>query len=97
MTREKRLRTVRSASVRNLALSGKSWIIQKLAAPATTVASPSRMKIHAHAGLPATPSMFAMAAASRPPKAPETVAAEKKSAARRPNSERLYQLKGEKE
>lgn len=31
--------------------------------------------------------------ASKPPNAPETVAAEKKSAARSPNSERLYQLK----
>jgi hypothetical protein len=30
--------------------------------------------------------------ASNPPNAPETVAAEKKIAARRPNSERLYQL-----
>lgn len=31
--------------------------------------------------------------ASRPPNAPDTVAAEKKSAARIPNSERLYQLR----
>ena len=30
--------------------------------------------------------------ASRPPNAPETVAAEKNNAARMPNSERLYQL-----
>ena len=32
--------------------------------------------------------------ARRPPNAPDTVAAEKKSAARSPNSERLYQLRG---
>jgi hypothetical protein len=32
-----------------------------------------------------------MAAARRPPKEPETAAAEKKIAARTPNSERLYQ------
>ena len=32
--------------------------------------------------------------ASRPPNAPDTEAAEKKRAARRPNSERLYQLMG---
>ena len=32
--------------------------------------------------------------ARRPPNAPETVAAEKKTAARMPNSERLYQLYG---
>ena len=31
--------------------------------------------------------------ASRPPNAPDTVAAEKNTAARMPNSERLYQLK----
>ena len=33
--------------------------------------------------------------ASKPPNAPDTEAAEKKSAARRPNSERLYQLNDE--
>jgi len=32
--------------------------------------------------------------ASKPPNAPDTEAAEKKSAARIPNSERLYQLNG---
>lgn len=32
--------------------------------------------------------------ARSPPNAPETVAAEKKMAERRPNSERLYQLNG---
>ena len=32
--------------------------------------------------------------ASNPPKAPDIEAAEKKSATRMPNSERLYQLKG---
>ena len=32
--------------------------------------------------------------ARRPPKAPDTVAAEKKIAARIPNSDLLYQLKG---
>ena len=33
--------------------------------------------------------------ASKPPNAPDTDAAEKKSATRMPNSERLYQLKGD--
>lgn len=32
--------------------------------------------------------------AKRPPNAPETVAAEKNKAARKPNSDRLYQLNG---
>jgi hypothetical protein len=35
--------------------------------------------------------MFEIAAASSPPNAPEIVAAAKKTAARMPNSERLYQ------
>ena len=34
-------------------------------APATTVASPSMMKIHAHAGLPPTPSNFEIAACNQ--------------------------------
>jgi hypothetical protein len=34
-----------------------------------------------------------MAAASRPPNAPAAVAAEKKTAARTPNSERLYPVR----
>ena len=42
---------VLSASERNLAVSGKSWMIQKDMNPAITVASPSRMKIHAQANL----------------------------------------------
>ena len=53
---------MRSASVRNLAVSGKSWMMKNESAPATTVASPSMMKIHAHAGLPPTPSSFEIAA-----------------------------------
>ena len=69
------------------------------------------LKIHAQAGFPPTPSMLEIAAydeglplfsghelshtASKPPKAPETVAAEKKIAARIPNSERLYQLRSD--
>ena len=53
---------MRSASVRNLAVSGKSWMMKNESAPATTVASPSMMKIHAHAGLPPTPSKFEIAA-----------------------------------
>ena len=58
----RRITTVLSASVRNLAVSGKSSIIQKEAAPARTVARPSRIKIHAQAGLPPIPFMFEMAA-----------------------------------
>jgi len=50
------------------------------------------MKIQAQPGFPPIPSIFDIAAASSPPKAPEAVAAEKKMAARVPNSERLYQL-----
>lgn len=55
------------------------------------VARPSRMKIQAQPGLPPTPSICTMAAASRPPNDPARAAAEKKMAARTPNSERLYQ------
>jgi hypothetical protein len=65
--------------------------IQKDINPITTVAKPSRMKIHAHPGLPPTPSMFSMAAASSPPNDPARAAALKKIAARTPNSDRLYQ------
>lgn len=58
----------RSGSDKNLARSGKSEIIQKLAIEARTVNEPSRMKIHDHPAFPPIPSMFAMAAASNPPK-----------------------------
>jgi len=86
-------------------------MIQKDRNPATTVARPSKMKIHAQPGFPPMPSIFEIAAlrkaksmgilekadilhtASKPPNAPDTEAAEKKSAKRMPNSERLYQLK----
>src|ERR1700742_2719364 len=53
----------------------------------TIVARPSKMKIHAQPGLPPIPSICTMAAASRPPKDPARAAAEKKMAARMPNSE----------
>jgi len=55
------------------------------------VARPSRMKIHAQPGFPPTPSMLAMAAASKPPNEPAKAAALKKMAARIPNSDRRYQ------
>ena len=86
-------------------------MIQNDTDPATTVARPSKMNIHAQPGFPPIPSIFEIAAfrkvklieilekvqtphtASKPPNAPDIEAAEKKSAARMPNSERLYQLK----
>lgn len=37
---------IRSSAVRNLAVSGKSWITQYDAIPIRTVTRPSRMKIH---------------------------------------------------
>jgi hypothetical protein len=49
------------------------------------------MNIQAHPGLPPMPSIFAIAAASKPPKLPASAAAEKKMADRIPNSLRLYQ------
>lgn len=56
-----------------------------------TVAMPSMINIHDQPLLPPTPSIFPIAAASRPPKEPDTAAAEKKMAARAPNSHRRYQ------
>lgn len=44
-------------------------------------------------GFPPTPCILDMAAASKPPKAPETVAMDANIAVRKPNSDRLYQLK----
>jgi len=58
----RRITTVRSALVRNFALSGKSWMIQKDMNPATIVAKPSKMKIHAQPGFPPTPCIFEIAA-----------------------------------
>ena len=58
---------LRSSSVRNFAVSGKSWITQKEAMPTRTVRRPSMMNIQAQAGFPPMPSILAMAAASRPP------------------------------
>ncbi|KAG6552271.1 hypothetical protein Mapa_006122 [Marchantia paleacea] len=81
----------RSSAVKNVAVSGKSGTSQNEAKPARTVTRPSRMNIHAQPGKLPTPSIFEIAAARRPPKAPETVAAEKKIAARKPNSRFLYQ------
>lgn len=40
----------------------------------------TKMKIHAHPGRPLKPSMFSMAAASKPENAPESEAAEKNRA-----------------
>jgi hypothetical protein len=65
---------------RNLASSGKSWTIQKLTIPMMTVAKPSRMKIHCQPLRPPIPVIFAMAAASKPPKDPAKAAALKKIA-----------------
>lgn len=50
-----------------------------------------RTKIQAQPGFPPMPSICAIAAARSPPKEPASAAAEKKMAARMPNSERLYQ------
>ena len=41
------LSDIRSSSLRNLAVSGKSWIIQYEKKAAKIVASPSRIKTHA--------------------------------------------------
>jgi hypothetical protein len=49
------------------------------------------MKIQAQPGLPPTPSIFDMAAASKPPKDPARAAIEKNMAARNPISFRRYQ------
>lgn len=54
--------TVRSASVRNLALSGKSWTIQKDKSPPTIVVKPANIKIHSQPCFPRTPSIFEIAA-----------------------------------
>ena len=123
-----RITTVLSASDKNLAVSGKSWIIQNEAAPAKKVANPSRTTVifgltasERRKGVRRTedprPSCFSAHTfhmrnsrlqkswvfqqiltsdrhtASKPPNAPDTVAAEKNIAIRRPNSERLYQLR----
>ena len=47
--------------------------------------------IHAHPGFPPSPLILAIAAANNPPKDPESAAAEKNNAVRRPISSRLYQ------
>jgi hypothetical protein len=49
-------------------------------APKPIVMIPSMMKIHAQPGRPPRPFRFSIAAARRPPKDPETAAAEKKMA-----------------
>ena len=56
-----------SFSVKNLAVSGKSWTSQKEAIPTATVNTPSIIKIHSHPCLPPIPSMFWIAAARSPP------------------------------
>lgn len=61
------------------------------ATPTTMVIRPSIMNIHDHPAMPSIPSIFPIAAASSPPKAPAAVAAEKKNAIRKPVSCRGYQ------
>jgi hypothetical protein len=58
---------IRSASERNLADSGKSWITQGETQARIMVKIPSRIKIHAHPGFPPTPSISWIAAARKPP------------------------------
>jgi len=53
--------------------------------PTRTVNNPSRMKIQDHPAFPPMPSMFSIAAASNPEKAPESEAAEKNNAILRDN------------
>src|ERR1051326_2443336 len=88
---KRRMTRARSSSDKNLASSGKSCTIQYDAMPTRIVKRPSRMKIQAQPGLPPTPFMLVIAAASNPPNDPATAAAEKKIAARTPNSDLLYQ------
>ena len=78
-------------AVENVMRVDQAFTMKKDKAATTIATRPSRMKIHAHPGLPPTPSIFTMAAARRPPKEPASAAAEKKMAARTPNSDRLYQ------
>ena len=87
----RRCMRIRSSADRNRASSGQSNTIHQHPTPTSTVAMPSRMKIHAQPGRPATPSMSAMAAASSPPNEPASAAAEKKMADRTPISDDLYQ------
>ena len=70
----------RSCSERKVAVSGKSCTMKKESAPKPMVMIPSMMKIQAQPGRPPRLSKFSMAAARRPPKDPETAAAEKKIA-----------------
>lgn len=66
-------------------------MIAQYAIKATTrVSKPSRMKIQDQPPRPATPDILPMPKARIPPKAPAAVAAEKKSAMRRPHSWRQY-------
>ncbi len=58
---------LRSVSVRNFAVSGKSDRMKNEATAHKTVKRPSKIKIHAQPGLPPTPSILAIAAARRPP------------------------------
>lgn len=60
--------------------------------PMPKVRIPSRMKIQAQPFLPPTPSISAIPRARRPPKAPAAVAAEKKTAIRRPHSCLRYHI-----
>jgi hypothetical protein len=72
----------RSSSVRNVAVSGKSYSVKYATIATTTVSIPSRMKIHLHPARFPTPSMCAMPYASSPENAPATLAALKNSACR---------------
>jgi hypothetical protein len=71
---------MRSVSLRNVAVSGKSWTKKKDRSPKRIVAAPSSMKIHAHPGIPNFLLRLKIAAARRPPKDPLKAAAEKKMA-----------------
>jgi hypothetical protein len=61
----------RSSSDNHLARSGESTIRNGTTSPTATVIAPSRRKIQRHPSYPPVPSIFAMANARRPEKAPE--------------------------
>jgi len=81
----------RFLSERKVAFSGKSLTIKNEAMAMQSVTRPSIMKIQDQPCRPPSPSILSIAHARRPPQEPATAAAEKKVAARMPNSERLYQ------
>lgn len=62
---------ISSGSSHRVDRRGESTKRKKQDIPRKTVKIPSSRKIHRHPSYPPTPSIFAMAAASRPEKAPE--------------------------